>query len=62
MTAKTFSDDKPVIIKTNRGNTLIMTVHYPKENPPDCIESITSALAYCGVFDGIKEDHLKASE
>jgi len=32
-----------------------LTAHYPEENPSDAIEDITLALAYTGVFDGIKQ-------
>jgi hypothetical protein len=34
---------------------LTLRAHYPDENPPDAIEDISLALAYTGVFDGIKQ-------
>ena len=34
---------------------MILTAHYPAENPKGSIEGITEALSQIGVFDEIKD-------
>ncbi len=38
---------------TNRGDTMRVTVVYPKKNPPGIRDAITTALTYAGVFERI---------
>ena len=42
-----------VVIKTNRGHTLVITAHYAKKTPDGFWESVRGALEYIGVFDGL---------
>lgn len=42
------------ILKTNRGNTLIITTHYADKTPDGFWEEVYDALEYFGMFDGIK--------
>ena len=44
-----------ITYKSNRGYTLTIRCHYPKENPPNAIEIITDAMAYVGLSDGLKK-------
>lgn len=40
---------------TNRGVKIFVTCSYPKENPPDSLDSVTSCLRYVGAFEDIQD-------
>lgn len=42
-----------VVVKTNRGHTIVMTSHYVKETSEGFKESVYGALEYVGVFDNL---------
>lgn len=52
---KVFITAKPEIIQLGNKKEIEIRCHLPEENPVDAIYSISSALEYMGVFDGIKE-------
>jgi len=43
-----------VVVKTNRGHTLIMTTCYAKDTPEGFWGSVYGALEHVGVFEGIR--------
>lgn len=53
--ANSINHEASEFIKISKKNYLVFNCHYPEENPPDAVESITDALAHVGAFDGIKK-------
>ena len=43
-----------VVVKTNRGHTIVMTAQYAKETPEEFWEYVYRRLEYIGVFDNLK--------
>ena len=42
-------------ITTNRSHEIHFGTYYPKKNPANWLNDITSTLEYVGVFDGLDE-------
>jgi hypothetical protein len=45
-----------VVVKTNRGHTIVVTCKYAKKTPEWFWEEVYHALEYLRVFDGILKD------